>query len=55
MADNILVLGVVAILEAMCLCQDMRPGVDLVSTMGHMIGADGAYQATKRAGMDEQI
>jgi len=55
MAGNVLVLGVVAVLEATCLCQDMHPGVDLVPTTGHMVGADGAHQVAKRAGVDEQI
>ena len=43
MAGNVLVLGVVAILEAACLCQDMRPGISLVPTMGHTVGANGAH------------
>ena len=53
MAGNVLVLGVVAVLEAACLCQDMRPGIGLVPTMGHMVGADEAHQATKWASTDE--
>ena len=33
----------------------MRPSVGLVPTMRHIVGADGAHQATKRASMDEHI
>ena len=52
---NVLVLGVVAISEAACLCQDKRPSVGLIPTMGHMVGADKAHEASKWAGVDEQI
>ena len=55
MAGNVLVLGVVAVLEAMCHCQDTRPGVGLIPTMGHTVVADRAHQATKQASTDEQI
>ena len=47
MAGNVLVLGVVAVSEAVCLCQDMRPGIGLVLTTGHTVEADGAHQTTK--------
>ena len=55
MAGNVLVLGVVCVLEATCLFQDMLPSDGLVPTMGHMVGADEAHQAAKRAGADQQI
>ena len=47
MAGNVLVVGVVAILEATCLCQDMRPGIDLVPTMGLTVGVDREHQTAK--------
>jgi hypothetical protein len=55
MAGNVLVLVVVVVSEAACLCQDMCPGIGLVLTTGHMVGADRAQQAAKRAGADEHI
>ena len=53
MAGNVLVVGLVAISEATCLCQDMRPGIGLVLTTRLMVGTDGAHQIAKWADVQE--